>query len=95
MMWMLFPFIDFPFSLIGVVLIGFISQFFDSINIHGINLLPYPLSDINNFILPFIMFGIFGTIWYFYLPQIISVHIANRGKQITVTDFFKKIITKK
>ncbi|KKR22070.1 MAG: hypothetical protein UT48_C0001G0083 [Parcubacteria group bacterium GW2011_GWE2_39_37] len=95
MLWLLFPFIDFPYSLIGVILTGFISQFFDSINIYEINLLPYPLNDINNFILPFIIFGVFGTIWYFYLPQIISAHMANRNKQISITDYFKKILSKK
>ncbi len=65
LIWIFFLPFDFPFSLI--VLFGgylFPDWSFSS--------LPYPVSDFRGFILPAIVHGMIGPVWYFLLPVAIS-----------------------
>ena len=60
MYWAIFLPIDFPYSLLVTVGQGVLP--------HHIALRE-PFGDVPNFILPFIILGIGGTIWWFFLPQ--------------------------
>lgn len=69
MYWLLFMVLDFPVSLLlilFVTLAGMLPPGFLS----GIKHLFAPYSDLDNFLLPVFVFGILGTVWYFYLPAL-------------------------
>ena len=70
MYWLIFLAIDFPVSLF-YILAGYL------INLCGlgskaVGFLPGRLGDVNNFLLPALFFGLFGTGWWFLLPQLIA-----------------------
>jgi len=75
LIWVFFLPFDFPFSL----LVLFSGSIFPVGSIKG---LPYPIGEFNSFILPVIIHGIIGPLWYFTLPVLIS-HIVGlvRRKQ--------------
>lgn len=75
--WIVFMFIDFPVSFLCMLVLFFCPEF-------SFDFLPYPISELRSFILPSIIFGVLGTLWYFYLP----VLIANITKNIK--ERFKK-----
>lgn len=77
LVWFIFIYLDFPFSLLYFIVgpLFFIVEFFLPIHLLirdflGI-FLPWPITDFNNFLLPFFFFGILGTAWYFFLPRLI------------------------
>jgi len=72
LVWIFFLPFDLPFSL----LVFFSYDLFPSWNI---TCFPYPVSEFNNFILPSIVHGIIGPIWYFLLPVCMS-SFKNRNK---------------
>lgn len=47
--------------------------------------LPYPISEIRGFILPFFLHSVFGTIWYFYLPQLL-IKIIHKIRNLRKTE---------
>jgi len=72
MYWMLFLHIDLPVMplmfIVGPILKGLAK------------ILPFIRGDINNFATPLITFGIFGTIWFFFIPIIFAKLIDNIRK---------------
>lgn len=70
--WFVFVYVDLPISLLYPITYQLIAYMipFAQISTFLRNFLPYPIYDIDNFIFPFIFFGILGTIWYFFLPKV-------------------------
>lgn len=63
--WFTFLPIDFPISLLLFPLRAICPDI-------TVKFLSYPLSEIRDFWLESILFGLFGTIWYFFLPILIA-----------------------
>jgi hypothetical protein len=72
LVWVLFLPFDLPFSLL--VLFG--GLLFPHWIVEGV---PYPMSDFRGFILPAIIHGIVGPLWYFIFPVAISAFLNRRG----------------
>ena len=62
--WMIFLPLDFPFSLIVL----FSGKLFPAISF---SFLPYPIGEFRGFILPLIVHGVLGTIWYAVIPSLL------------------------
>jgi hypothetical protein len=61
------PFVvDFPIS--AVYILAFRIPFRD----FSIPFLPYPVSEVRSFIMPFLLHSVLGTIWYFCLPMLLK-----------------------
>lgn len=65
LIWIVFIPFDFPFSLL-VLFSGVIFADF------SVKCFPYPVSDFRDFILPAIVHGVIGPLWYFLFPICIS-----------------------
>jgi hypothetical protein len=65
LVWILFLPFDLPFSL----LVFFSGSIFPD---WSFSALPYPMSEFRTFILPAVIHGIVGPLWYFFLPVSIS-----------------------
>jgi hypothetical protein len=63
--WLFFLPFDLPFSLIVPLLMPLFRGW-------SITSLPYPIGEVNEFLLPAFIVGIVGPLWYFLLPVIIS-----------------------
>lgn len=75
LLWYLPFIIDFPVSLFYILILSLPFSNF------SISFLPYPVSEIRSFIMPCLMHIILGTLWYFYLPQLILLLVKKtRGK---------------
>lgn len=70
MYWLIFFFLDFPVTLlyVGAGLLVDVFQIPRVLPLPG----PSAVGDVLNFILPIFFYGIFGTLWYFYLPSLVS-----------------------
>jgi hypothetical protein len=64
MVWIPFFVADLPFSLL-VLPLGFLLRSLQ------FSTLPYPASEVASFWLPAMFHGVFGSIWYFFLPQVV------------------------
>lgn len=76
-LWFLPFVIDLPFSLVYKLV------FYLPLPKYSFSFLPYPMSEFRDFILPFFLHSIFGTLWYFYLPLLIAKIIAKGRKNFT------------
>lgn len=65
LVWIYFLPLDLPFSL----LVYFSGSIFAD---WSFNSYPYPVSEFRSFVLPSIIHGIIGPLWYFFLPVCIS-----------------------
>ena len=72
LVWFLFLPFDLPFSL----LVFFSGSFVPDWSIAS---LPYPVSELRGFILPAIIHGLVGPLWYFLLP--VAVSSVRRSRQ--------------
>jgi hypothetical protein len=73
-----FPFlIDFPISLLYIFLLAL--PFPRS----TLYFLPYPISHLRDFLLPFFFHSVLGTLWYFFLPIILANLINKLRKKRT------------
>jgi hypothetical protein len=70
-MWVLPFLIDVPVSLFYLAILYFIPQNF------SFDFLPYPISQVRDFILPFTFHNIIGTVWYFFVP-ILAAKLVNK-----------------
>jgi len=57
--------IDFPFSVIYILI------FYLPFPNFSFPFLPYPISELRDFILPCFLHCMLGTLWYFYLPLLV------------------------
>lgn len=96
--WYFFIFLDFPISLVILILFYLLDVIIDIIS-HMVPLilyinnllstfLPTPMNDFVNFIIPFLFFGILGTLWYFFLPTLVTKCISKIFKRKEI----KKIV---
>ena len=69
MYWLIFMGIDFPVSLLFIAVGIFLPS---KMSLSFNNMIPYPVSDVSNFILPVLIFGILGTAQWFALPIILA-----------------------
>ena len=69
MYWLIFMGIDFPVSLLFIAVGIFLPS---KMSLDFNNMIPYPVSDVSNFMLPVFTFGILGTAWWFALPIILA-----------------------
>ena len=77
--WLLFLPIDFPISL-GIFPIEYLVQSFE-LDILISKASPYNvLSDISNFWVPILYFGIIGSLWWFYIAKIVTSFIGKKLK---------------
>ncbi len=85
MYWTIFLAIDFPVSLIYLVISYpiFLLQFPSHLPF-----LPGNMGDLTNFILPVVFFGLVGTWWWFVLPQLLSKFFSRTSPS---PDFFGKM----
>src|SRR3989338_3933367 len=67
----LLPF-DFPFSL----LVFFAGYIFPGWYLRG---LPSPWDDFHSFVLPLVVHGIIGPLWYFFLPVFVDGFMTRRS----------------
>jgi hypothetical protein len=70
----LFP-LDFPFSL----LVFFAGYIFPDWTLRG---LPSPWNDFHSFVLPVIVHGIIGPLWYFLLPVCVDGFLIKRSSPL-------------
>ena len=73
MYWHIFTYLDFPASLIAIAVLrlAYVSgtpQFASKTTT--------VTNDLHNFIMPLALFGVGGTIWWFYVPQIVAHWLA-------------------
>jgi hypothetical protein len=68
MYWMGFLHMDLPVLPIYLP----ISSVLYKLRVPAIPFLPTPIGDVRNFIFPLLVFGIFGTLWFFFIPVIIA-----------------------
>ena len=66
MYWAILILIDFPASLIGVAVGRSLKKIALPDNVSRLHVKAL---DLHNFILPMLLFGVSGTVWWFYLPQ--------------------------
>jgi len=69
MYWMLLFAIDFPVTLVNFIIPHAQAR---------LSFWPSPFDDINNFWIPLIVHGVFGTLWYFILPILIGKLFGKR-----------------
>jgi hypothetical protein len=69
LVWIYFLPLDFPFSL----LVYFSNNLFPD---WSVGFLRYPMSDFRGFVLPSVVHGIIGPIWYFAVPVSISAMLG-------------------
>ena len=81
LVWLFFLPFDLPFSL----LVFFAGSIFPD---WSFNSLPYPVSEFRSYILPAIIHGLIGPLWYFFLPVWIS-SLRHRSRQLD-PDFHNK-----
>lgn len=74
MYWLLFMGIDFPVSLL-FILLGYVLGFLPFQQMT--RFLPGVFGDFRNFILPALFFGIVGTWWWYTIPQLIAKAVRN------------------
>ncbi len=67
LIWFAFVIVDFPFSIIQIIFwrISFKIEL-------SIDTFIYPISDVGDFLIPFFIFVVMGTLWYFYIPFLLS-----------------------
>lgn len=70
MLWLLLLYVDLPYSIIATflqVLIGLLPLPQEVALVD----FPSPANDVPNFIVPFVLFGVGGTIWWLFLPELV------------------------
>lgn len=74
MLWLLLFWLDLPFSLVLLA----IAKVRHRAKSRPLSLpwLRAPLNDLDNFVLPFFVLGVGGTLWWFLLPQLVGQVIA-------------------
>ncbi len=74
MLWLILFWVDLPFSLIWLA----IEKMRHRAKAPPLFVpwLRAPLNDLDNFVLPFLILGVGGTVWWFLLPQFVGQVIA-------------------
>jgi len=70
MYWMIFITIDFPFSLLAMV-IGSLLEWISPDKLLWFSPDTSPLNDVVNFWIPLFVFGVLGTLWQAILPSLL------------------------
>ena len=70
MYWNIFIFLDFPISLLWILTTYVLNLMLDTGG-SIVPIVPYPANDFSNFLLPLFFCGVIGTLWYFFLPNVL------------------------
>ena len=69
--WLIFIYIDFPYSLLAMA----IDSIYYTLSVDVIPSYLFnthePVYSVYNFIMPLLLYGVGGTIWWFYLPRLV------------------------
>jgi hypothetical protein len=84
MYWMIFIHIDFPFSLLAMV-IGGLLEWISPDKLLWFSPDTSPLNDVVNFWIPLFVFGVLGTLWWAILPSLLTSAYKKLKRKISKT----------
>jgi hypothetical protein len=84
MYWMIFISIDFPFSLLAMV-IGGLLEWISPDKLLWFSPDNSPLNDVVNFWIPLFVFGVLGTLWWAILPSLLTSAYKKLKRKISKT----------